>query len=307
MQSYYKKKMDNYIGRVLDERFAVRPADRKVKQKTAIDLALLEYFKERGQNVDARAATMDSEFRENAINNLEILLFAGHDTTASTLCYCYLLLQKHPHVREKVCEELDSIFGTTGDGDVAQQLKQNPYLINDCHYLLATIKETLRLWSPVSTVKQGRKDFFIKDPVTGTMLPTDGVVVWINAIATHRDDRNWENPHAFLPERFLPQNADKFDPDAFRPFERGARNCIGQELAYIELKVVLAMTVREFDVSAAFDELESLSNDGSIWNTIKGRLDGPQECFGEEMYQILLGAAKPREGMPARVSRRKRE
>ncbi|KAF2275080.1 cytochrome P450 [Westerdykella ornata] len=304
MHRYYKKKMDNYIGRMLDERFAVGAPDRKVKKKTAIDLAIVEYFKENGQDVDSRTATMDAEFRQNAINNLEVLLFAGHDTTASTLCYCYALLKKHPNVLAKVCQELDSVFGT--EVSVAEQLRQNPYLINDCHYLLAVIKEVLRLWSPASGVKQGRKDYFIKDPVTGDMLPTEDCVIWINVITVHRDPRNWEDPDAFIPERFLSENADKFNPDAYRPFERGPRNCIGQELAYIELKVVLAMTVREFDVSTAFDELESLSNDGSIWNSVKGRLDGPQECFGDEMYQILLAAAKPREGMPARVTKRKR-
>jgi cytochrome P450 len=81
--------MDNYIGKVLDERFAVREAkqSRKPRKKTAIDLALEEYSKDNGQDIDAADATMDAEFRKAAIDNLLILLFAGHDTTASTLCY----------------------------------------------------------------------------------------------------------------------------------------------------------------------------------------------------------------------------
>jgi len=86
---YFKWKMDKYVGNMLDERFAVRDAKlpKRSRKKTGVDLALEEYFKEQGQEVDAQEATMDAEFRKAAIDNLLILLFAGHDTTASTLCY----------------------------------------------------------------------------------------------------------------------------------------------------------------------------------------------------------------------------
>jgi cytochrome P450 len=91
IHKYYKYRMDNYIGKILDERFNVRDTkqSKKSRKKTGIDLALEEYFKENGQDVDAKDVTMDAEFRKAAIDNLLILLFAGHDTTASTLCYWY--------------------------------------------------------------------------------------------------------------------------------------------------------------------------------------------------------------------------
>lgn len=172
---YYKWKMDNYIGKVLDERFAIRDASpwKKSKEKTGIDLALEEYFLESGQGGPFRTS-MDAEFRRFAIDNMLILLFAGHDTTASTLCYCYHLLNKHPDMLLRVRKELDDVFGT--DVSAIEQLKHNPYLINKCDYTLAIIKETLRLWPPASAIRLGRKDYFIKDPGTGQMLPTDGLV-----------------------------------------------------------------------------------------------------------------------------------
>lgn len=122
----------------------------------------------------------------------------------------------------------------------------------------------------------------------------------------HRDARIWgPDVDMFKPERFLPENADQVPPNAWRPFERGPRNCIGQELALVEMKVVLALTLREFDIRATYDELGALSNDGSLWAKDASFRRGPQEVFGETMYQTLLAAGKPREGMPARVSRRK--
>ncbi|KAF2030376.1 cytochrome P450, partial [Setomelanomma holmii] len=281
---YYKKKMDKYIGKVLDERFAGREAKpaKKARTKTGIDLALQEYFKENGQDVDSENVTMDAEFRKAAIDNLLILLFAGHDTTASTLCYCYHILSKHPDKLARLRQELDSVFGV--GKPAGDQLKATPYLVNQLDYTLAVIKEILRLWPPASGVRIGRKGFFIKDPVSGELIDTDGLLIWTVSMAMHRDKRIWgADVDDFKPERFLPENASKLPADAWRPFEKGPRNCIGQELALIEMKVVLAMTVREFDFKAA---------------------KGPMEVYGERMHQILLAAAKPSEGMPARVYKR---
>ncbi|KAH7078813.1 cytochrome P450 [Paraphoma chrysanthemicola] len=291
---YYKKKMDRYIGKVLDERFVGREAKstKKSKTKTGIDLALQEYFKENGQDVDSENVTMDAEFRKAAIDNLLILLFAGHDTTASTLCYCYHILSKHPSALTTIRAELDSVFGT--NVPAGEQLKTNPYLVNNLEYTLAVIKEILRLWAPASGVRIGRKGFFIKDPVSGAMIDTDGLLIWTVSMAMHRDPRIWgPDVDEFKPERFLPANADKLPANAWRPFEKGPRNCIGQELALIEMKVVLAMTVREFDFHAAYDELDKVMGDGSLWTKDASFRKGPMEAFGERMHQILLAAAKP--------------
>jgi acid phosphatase len=246
---------------------------------------------------------MDAEFRRFAIDNLLVLLFTGHDTTSSTICYCYHLLHKHPEALANVRQELDNIFGA--GVSAAQQLKDNPYLVNKLEYTLATIKEVLRLWPPASAARLGRKGYFVKDPVTGEMLPTEGTNVWVVSLCLGRSAKLWgPDVDEFKPERFLPENADQILPNAWRPFEKGPRNCIGQELALIEMKVVLALTLREFDIRAAYDELETLSSDRSLWSRDASFRKGPQTVFGEEMYQILLASGKPREGMPARVVRR---
>jgi len=215
----------------------------------------------------------------------------------------YHILQKHPAKLAKVRQELDDVFG---EGvSAGGQLKENPYLANQLEYTLAVIKEILRLWPAASGSRMGRKGFFIKHPTTGEMIDTDGILIWIVNMAMQRDKRIWgDDVDEFKPERFLPENADKLPPNAWRPFERGPRNCIGQELAMIEMKVMLAMTLREFDIRSAYDELNTLMNDGTMWAKDSSYRKGPQEVFGERMHQILLGAAKPSEGMPARIKRR---
>lgn len=138
------------------------------------------------------------------------------------------------------------------------------------------------------------------------------MMLWAVDVGLHRSPKNWTDPDTFRPERFLTSTStgtttaasDNANP-AFVPFSKGPRNCIGQELAIIETKVILAMTLRSFDFSTAFgkEDLAALKADGSGYPS---DASGVQTQFGEECYQIQLGTAKPREGMPCRLRELKR-
>ncbi len=87
-------------------------------------------------------------------------------------------------------------------------------------------------------------------------FPTGGFVVWDGNFAIHRDPELWARPTDFLPERWLV--TDEKDPlhpprNVWRPFELGARNCIGQHLATVEMKMVLALVLKDFDVECAWE------------------------------------------------------
>lgn len=69
----------------------------------------------------------------------------------------------------------------------------------------------------------------------------------------------------------------------------------------IEAKVILALTLRKFDIRAVYDEVDELAGDGLDWPLPQ---PGDQKLFGEEAFQTLRGSAKPRQGMPARVTLR---
>jgi len=138
----------------------------------------------------------------------------------------------------------------------------------------------------------------LRHPETGEALPTEGHMLWAVNVGLGRSAAYWSDANAFNPDRFLKNDWNK---DAWVPFSKGIRNCIGQELAIIESKVILAMTLRSFDVDTRMDEVEKLRGDGSGY---RGDVDGVQKQFGEEMYQIQMGTAKPREGMPCRVRTR---
>jgi len=232
---------------------------------------------------------------------MKTFIFAGHDTTSSTLCYAYYYLSKNPETLAKIRQEHSDVFGPD-QSTVGDQLKQDPRLLNRLDYTLAVTREVLRCQPPASTVRTGQKGFFVHDPATGDPLPTDGFTLWPVDVGVHRSSKYWPDPHVFRPERHLHHAADSSanynSKEAWIAFSKGPRNCIGQELAVIETKAILAMTVRRFDFAPAFDELEKLRGDGSGYPS---DTSGVQEQFGDEAYQIQLGAAKPREGMPCRI------
>lgn len=317
------RKLDRLIGEELDRKFdakmqksngSAEKVSRKDRKRSVVDLALEAYQKEEN-SAKAKSGVMDAKFRKNSIDSIKTFIFAGHDTTSSTIACVFYLLHSHPDSHQKVIDELTAIFHRVDSADIAAQIRADPYLINSLSYTTAVIKETLRLYPPASTLRDaGDQDLFITDPATGAKHPMRGFTVWPITHLIHRNEAFFPEPTAFMPERFLPESTPFPDcqlftaagKDAWRPFEKGPRNCVGQELAMIETKVILAMTLGAFDFVAEFDGVpvgrevccesvdEVVPEGRGKGNTVEGR-----RC-----YQVLKGSAKPVGGMPGRVKLR---
>ena len=264
--------MLQYIWRELDKRFQSRVAGSD-RSKTVIDLALDNYLA--GEAKDSSLDTMDLTFRDFATSQLRTFVFAGHDSTSSTICYAFHLLSVHPNSRRLLVAELDEVLGSD-HSQVAAKISENPHLLNQLPYTTAVIKETLRLYPPASSTRSGKPGHSFPGP--------NGV---------QRDPKYWPEADKFLPDRWTAQEGDLLYPPrgAFRPFEFGPRNCIGQELAMLELKIVLATTMQEFNITSVYDEWDKLHPSKGI-----------KTLDGDRAYQILFGAAHPSDGLPCRVS-----
>ncbi|OLN87586.1 putative sterigmatocystin biosynthesis P450 monooxygenase stcS-like protein 5 [Colletotrichum chlorophyti] len=259
--------------------------------KTVISLAITSYLNEASAAGLGPSAKLDSDFLDTAISQLKVFLLAGHDTTASTLSFAYYLLDRYPSVLQKVLAEHDEVLGRD-TGLAVSNIIDNPTLLNQLSYTNAVLKETLRLYPPIGTVREGAPDLFLTQPATGERFPTDGFMLFISSPAMHRWEALWPEPDKMIPERWLVKEGDPLYPlkSAFRPFELGPRNCIGQELAMMEMRLILALTIREYAVSPQYAE------------------DAPL-FFGEKGYQWMTPAqitSHPKDGMPAKVLRRER-
>jgi len=293
MRWWNDRQMVRFISRELDLRFKSSRGSNDVaknyRSKTIIDLALDSYTAEQARSSQSDA--MDTIFKGFAISQMRTFVFAGHDSTSSTICYAFHLLSTYPSIRHLLIAEHNRVLGPESNQAVPR-ICEEPHLLNKLTYTLAVVKETLRLYPPASSTRSGEPGHYIRG-LDERQLPTDGFLVWSNSYAIHRDPNYWPEPNNFLPERWLAQEGDRLYPPkgVYRPFEFGPRNCIGQELAMLELKMVLTMTAREFEVKSVYDE----------WDTLHPR-KGPKTVSGDRAYQILSGAAHPSDGLPCRVS-----
>ncbi|KAJ4423895.1 hypothetical protein N0V82_001481 [Gnomoniopsis sp. IMI 355080] len=239
-------------------------------------------------------------------DQLSSFLFAGHDSTGTTIAWTLYELYRTPHALQAVRTELDNLFGTetTQEAIVSRLLAPGgEELIYRMSYTSAVIKETLRLWPPGATARLTKPGDGLRAVVqTGSDtkdLNLDGLMLYNVESIIQRDPAVFgDTANAFVPERWLQQDtADKIPPGAWRAFERGPRNCIGQELALIEARVVIAMVARHYDFvkvglgAAAIDR-----------TTGKPGLDGHgQYKVDTKIYSTRQVTSKPVDGMEMQV------
>lgn len=284
--------MDKYIDRDLDNRYSTM--QEATKSKTVIDLALSGYKSEDSPRSD-HAGQLDAVFRKYAQSQMKVFIFAGHDTTSTTICYAWLLLSRNPKVMAKLRAEHDAVLGPDRE-KAASTLSGDPALLNQLTYTLAVIKETLRVFPVVSSPRGGMRDFLLTNS-KGQQFPTEHCLVWAVHHGLHHNPLWWPRADEFIPERFMgdQDRPDELRPlkNAWRPFEIGPRACIATELVMTESKIVLALTARDFDMKEAFDEWDRLNKPKGI-----------KTVDGERAYQIQLGSAHPVDGLPVRISAR---
>ncbi|WP_054373759.1 cytochrome P450 [Rhodococcus rhodochrous] len=160
----------------------------------------------------------DAELREE----LRTLLVAGHETTATSVCWALFHLHRHPDVRARVMAEVRNLGSTA----TPEQLARLPYLTAVCN-------ETLRLHPPVPIVLRR-----LTGPLHVRGVPVaPGATVGIALPLLHSHPGVWERPDRFDPGRFVGR---RYSPFEFAPFGGAHRRCIGSALADYEMPIVLA-------------------------------------------------------------------
>ncbi|KAK7738318.1 hypothetical protein SLS53_006126 [Cytospora paraplurivora] len=272
--------------------------------KSVTTLALEAYMAETPEVNILQHERLDERFAHYATCQIRLFLFAGTDTTASIMVYVYHMLAKHPEWLRKLRDEHDEVFGR--DPDVAARvLKESPHLLNNCKFTVAFIKEVLRIYGPAGTMRSGLPGFTVTDH-QGNEQPMDYAGANILHQALHVNPRVWPRAKEFLPERFLVGPGDDLHPDpaAYRPFEQGPRNCIGQTLVWNELRVAVILTCRDLEIRDSYDDYDAKrESELSIVEKMKRTLFGHpiKTVHGERAYQTDSGGLHPANGYPCYV------
>jgi cytochrome P450 len=191
--------------------------------------------------IDAKdPVTGESLSDEEICEELIIFLFAGHDTTATTLAYALWALGRNPECQDRVAAEV-------------AELPDGPLTVDDIrrlNYTVQVLRESLRLCPPAPTgTRLACRDI----EVGGYRVPA-GTMLVVGRMAVQRDPGLWDAPLKFDPDRFSPDNMKKLDRWQYIPFGGGPRSCIGDHFAMLETTLALATVIRRAEIDSVEEE-----------------------------------------------------
>ena len=206
----------------------------------------------------------DQQIRDEVMT----LLFAGHDTTTSTIGFMFYELAHHPDVVAALRNELDGALG--GDAPDAELLMSGKL------GLLEMVQdETLRMYPPAWIGARKSVETF---EFAGRMVPAAAYVNYSSWVSHHLP-HVFPDPDEFRPERFSPEAKAALPKGAYVPFGAGSRICIGMRFGQLEVKAIASALLQRFEF-----ELEP----------------------GYELRTRQMPTIGPRDGVPLIVRRRRR-
>eukprot|EP00252_Welwitschia_mirabilis_P004560 TRINITY_DN14881_c0_g1_i1.p1 TRINITY_DN14881_c0_g1~~TRINITY_DN14881_c0_g1_i1.p1 ORF type:complete len:502 (+),score=9.60 TRINITY_DN14881_c0_g1_i1:436-1941(+) len=202
------------------------------------------------------------------------LFTAGTDTTMITVEWAMAELIKNPSVMKKAQTEIDEIVG--------RDRLLNETDIEKLPYVQAIIKETFRLHPAAPLLVPRRAERSCE--VAGYVIPQDAQII-VNSWAIGRDPKVWEEPQAFMPERFLQRETDfRGQNYELLPFGTGRRICVGMPLASVMTHMTLGALIQSFD-----------------WTLPDGQEMDFEETFGITLHKATPLLAVPSPRVPADI------
>lgn len=225
-----QRQVHNLLQAEIEER-----RTRETQGRTDVLSLMMAARDEQGQ------AMTDEELRDELLT----ILFAGHETTSTTLAWAFYQIHQQLDVREKLLNELDSLEENPSPMEIAQ-----------LPYLTAVCQETLRMY-PVLPVIFPR---IAKVPVNIAGYLFDAGTIFMPTIyLVHYREDLYSNAQQFEPERFLER---QYSTSEYFPFGGGSRRCLGYALALLEMKLVLATILSQYHLALAEDKPVKLQRRG---------------------------------------------
>ncbi|XP_026430490.1 alkane hydroxylase MAH1-like [Papaver somniferum] len=209
------------------------------------------------QNENDEALILDDKlFRDSALS----FFIGGNDTTGTALTWFFWLVAKNPNVETKILEELKLIIFSKKNLTEEDDSLKMPLVfaiddLKDAVYLHATICESLRLYPPIP---HNRRTALKKDVLPDGTIVDPGIMIVISMYAAGRMEHVWgKDCLEFKPERWISENG-KLNHETmskFFGFSIGPRSCIGQEMAFVMMKLAASAMIFNFQVEVLVGQL----------------------------------------------------
>ncbi len=189
------------------------------------------------EDADDGSRMSDRQLRDEVAT----MMLAGHETTANTLSWTWMLLAQHPQVRTQLAAELEQV------------LQRRAATFEDLPQLLYThwvVKESMRLYPPVTDVTRETTE----DCEIGSYRIPKGTTLIMSQWVMHRDARYFTEPETFYPERWANDLEKRLPRGIYFPFSDGPRVCIGKSFALMEAVLILSTIAQRFELSLVSDQ-----------------------------------------------------
>ena len=240
VQDFYIKDINQPVRRLF---YPFNHADRRILQKAAGMRTILKGIVEERQaskepfndllDILLNARYEDSGLpipQEQLIDQILVLIFAGHETVANTLSWLLYLLASEPEAVKKLRVSMDA-------GSIHDSIKNE--------YMAAVINEGMRLYPAAWMTDR----VALKDDRFGEFSFPRGTIILSFFYGLHRNKEYWNDESSFHPERFLTENSKEKKSKNFFPFGAGPRLCIGNNFAMAEMSFFLYAFLQKFQIS----------------------------------------------------------
>ena len=257
----FRKAVDNWIGGMASIRVILNiaqestPSHRARRYLVKIIKERIEDLKRNGPDASTLSGMVFASDEQDAsqklteqeiIDNSLLLIFAGSETSASTLTVAMQCLGLHPQVWKKLVKEQEMMLEKHGDKITRDALEK------ECPYLDAVVKEAMRIKPIPSGVPRKTMTTKVMD---GYQIPKGWLLHWsillthmLDPVTYKEDGSHMDIATGFVPERWLD---DATRPSEFMPMGAGPRYCLGAYLGYAEMKVFLAVIARNVEFELA--------------------------------------------------------
>lgn len=188
--------------------------------------------------LDARYDDGSPMSEQQLLDEILILFTAGHETTSNALTFTAELLARHPEVQEKIFQEV-----TEAGKETASRFE----FLQRCSYTKNVIEEAMRLYPPAYFIDRVN---LTEDEFQGLKIPK-GSSLLFSMYEIHRHKDHWQDPEAFIPERFAQERTEHY-----YPFGAGPRKCIGNNFAMYEMILAVAELMRRFRIEPKTGPIE---------------------------------------------------
>jgi cytochrome P450 len=249
----------------------LQDATRKLNSMLYAEITSRRANGERGQDVlslmlDAQDENGEQLTDEQIRDEMMTLLFAGHDTTTSTVSFMFYELARNPRLAERVTAEQQARL-LDGTANAAQLMS------GELTELEMVLEETLRKYPPAWI---GPRKSIEPFEFEGHSVPGNAYVNYCSWASHHLPDV-FADPDQFRPERFAPEAKAEIPKGAYIPFGGGSRTCIGMRFGQLEVRAIATLIASRFtlelpsDFALSFRQMPTISPRDGLPMTVHER------------------------------------